>query len=186
MISNYRKVRRWTLQLRQRPPAQAPGATDFTGSIVWQRELSVTDYLLHYRAVGERWNWFDRVLMPSQELQQLLAEPNRHIGLLQPADCDSPAGFTEFKVHSATEAEICYFGLRPEFTGNGLGTPFFRMLLIHVAGLLSGEGKIWLTTCAWDSPAALPFYQKMGFVVTGEDFVRQQVPDGFAGPAEND
>ena len=79
----------------------------------------------------------------------------------------TPAGYIELD-RQAQDVEIAYFGLIPEFIGQGLG------------GWLLGEGiarawqmdaprRVWVHTCTLDGPAALPNYQARGMSIYREE-----------------
>ena len=149
---------------------------DNSASVNWPPDITTADYLRLYTEVGEPWKWCDRRLMPEPQLEALLAQANRHIGILTSVD-GTEAGFTEVCRHSNDECEIVYFGLLPEWTGRGLGSVAFRQVVAYAQSLTNVGGRIWLSTCEWDSPAALPFYQRMGFQIVREETSMQQVSD---------
>jgi GNAT superfamily N-acetyltransferase len=49
----------------------------------------------------------------------------------------------------------------PEATGNGLARPLMEGTLAAAAA--AGASRVWLHTCTFDHPAAVPFYRKSGF-----------------------
>jgi GNAT superfamily N-acetyltransferase len=57
--------------------------------------------------------------------------------------------------------EIAYFGLFDEFIGRGLG----GHLLTEAVGAAwtFGPARVWLHTCSFDHPAAIPNYTSRGF-----------------------
>ena len=132
--------------------------------------VDVPFYRFLYRAVGENWRWRDRLGLSDDELKRLLS----------PADVDVlyvtgvPAGFIEM-FRSGDDTEIVYFGLRPAFTGQGLG----KHLLSHgiQAAWDAGTHRIWLHTCNLDSPHALENYRKRGFTVF--DVQEEPLPDVY-------
>ena len=87
----------------------------------------------------------------------------------------NPIGFAELYRHAEDNIEIRYFGLFPEFTGQGLGQGLLSHVIAEARRRLPPECTLWLTTCEWDSPAALPFYQRMGFRIVSEDIKQQQL-----------
>ncbi len=171
----FRNVERWTLELRRPLPA---ADVSFSGHIDWPSKISASVFRQLYGDVGKPWNWFDRLMMPLDELEKLLDQPNRQVGLLTHLT-DETVGFTEVCFHSPSNVELCYFGLLPAYTGRGFGTEFFKQLVNKVIGVSDPDAKIWLTTCEWDSPAAMPFYESMGFEVVRTDTHQQQVPNDF-------
>ena len=176
MSTEYRDVRRWTLELRS---TSSPELASLKDPIEWRETISTSDYLHFYKRVGEKWNWFDRAMMSSEQLKSILHETNREFGILQDAQKNN-VGFTEVCYHSPLEVEFCYFGLFPDCIGRGLGRRHFSQIVAQAIGRSDSGVRIWLTTCEWDSPRALPFYQKMGFEIVREDVCQQQVPAGFS------
>lgn len=176
MGTEFRNVRRWTLELDDKHFLNL--AATGTGRLEWQNGISAPEYLRLYTAVGGAWNWFDRRLMPEQELRELLADGRRCVAVLR--DCrGEEVGFCETLQHHPGEVEIAYFGLHSHFTGKGLGGPLLSQVVSWARQQSAGDSRIWLTTCEWDSPQALDFYQKIGFRIVHEDIVRQRVPTGF-------
>lgn len=174
-------VKRWTLQfVGERPGKLAQAVADVT--IEWVDDISSSRFLDLYTKVGDKWNWFDRRMMPADELTAILQSPHRHHASLRDAD-GMEVGFVEICQHSSVDIEVAYFGLFPEHVGRGLGRSFLSGIILHAHSMLESEGRLWLTTCEWDSPGALPFYQRMGFRVESEDVVQQQTPAGCSPPA---
>ena len=168
-------VTRWTLHLDALPSA----AAELSPSVRWKDEVSPQEYLRLYTAVGEPWGWFDRRLLDESGLTAILQQPRRLFAVFE-VDGDA-AGFAELCQHEDS-VEIAYFGLIPECTGRGLGKALFREVVTRATELANGR-TVWLTTCSWDSPAARPFYARMGFKEVREETIQQRVPDGFDPPA---
>jgi GNAT superfamily N-acetyltransferase len=133
---------------------------------------STDDYLAWYRAVGETWQWTDRLQMATDELQALLDEPGVSVLLLR-VDRQT-AGFVEIDGRDGNDVEIKYFGLYPEFIGRGLGKYFLNAIIHEV--WRSPRQRLWLHTCDCDSEAALPNYLKAGFEIFDEKVVDKVVP----------
>jgi GNAT superfamily N-acetyltransferase len=131
-----------------------------------------TFYLFLYQTVGEQWAWRDRLLMPEEVLAELLMEPARQVHVLY--DRGAPAGYIELH-RQGSDVQVDYFGLRPAFTGRGLG----KHLLSYGVDLAWNQGaeRVWLHTCNLDSPYALPNYRARGFEVY--DVVETPMPDVY-------
>ena len=169
-------VTRWTLHLDSLPPNNAAGSKAL---VQWKDELSTQEYLGLYTKVGAPWGWFDRRLLRENELAIILQQPHRQFAVFEIGD--AAVGFGELCQHEDS-VEIAYFGLIPEATGRGLGKTLFREVVARATALAVGQ-TVWLTTCSWDSPAARPFYSRMGFKEVREETIQQRVPDGFDPPA---
>jgi GNAT superfamily N-acetyltransferase len=120
-------------------------------TVAWYREL--------YRHVGERWLWFSRMMIDDRALAAQLADPARQI-LVVERDRET-IGFAELDRSVEGEVEIAMFGVVPEATGTGAA----RFLMGEALALAWAPGtkRVWLHTCTFDHPAAIPFYRRAGF-----------------------
>ncbi len=129
-------------------------------------------YRFLYRGVGEVWHWRDRLIMPEAELQATLAEAGTRGHVLYTGGV--PAGYVEL-TQRGDETEIAYFGLRPTFTGRGLGK---HLLSYGIARAWDADARrVWVHTCNLDSPYALDNYRKRGFEVY--DVREEPMPKGY-------
>ena len=133
------------------------------------------EYRALFLAVGGEWGWTGRLLMTDAELAALLDDDRIEIWRLVsgPGSNTQIAGFIELDRRVPGDVEIVYFGLTPEFIGRGLGG-FLLRWAIHRSWTSAGPDsdaptkRLWLHTCDFDSPAALPFYKKAGFQICEE------------------
>jgi GNAT superfamily N-acetyltransferase len=116
-------------------------------------------YRYLYDAVGRPFHWVDRRALADEELVGLIHSANVDIYVLYVAG--SPAGFFEVD-RQGSEVELKYFGLARDFQGRGLG----KWLLNEAINCCWAGNplRVIVDTCTLDSPAALPLYQRMGFV----------------------
>jgi GNAT superfamily N-acetyltransferase len=116
---------------------------------------------------GKPWNWVYRLRMPDAELETIIHADttNIHVLYLEGA----PAGFFEIDRSTSGESNIAYFGLMMHAAGRGLGR-WFLSEAIHSA-LYDKPEKVTVNTCTLDHKAALPLYQKMGFIPTAREDV---------------
>jgi ribosomal protein S18 acetylase RimI-like enzyme len=128
--------------------------------------LAVAEYRRLYRAVGEPWLWWERLVLSDGELAAVLAGPGVELRVLVRNGVF--AGYSELDCR-AGEVEIAYFGLVPDAIGIGLG----RLLLTAtlVAAWARRPRLVWLHTCSEDHPGALAFYERVGFRVYRRDEV---------------
>ena len=126
--------------------------------------LSPKAYRALYRAVGERWLWWERLVLGDSELAAILDDREVEVRLLR-VDGEI-AGYSEIDGRANDGAvEIAFLGLTPAFTGRGLG----RVLLaatLRAAWTGRGTGavhRVWLHTCDHDHPDALRLYRSAGF-----------------------
>jgi GNAT superfamily N-acetyltransferase len=116
---------------------------------------------------GKPWHWVYRLRMPDEELTSIIYAETTDIHVLYLDG--APAGFFEIDRSIAGESNIAYFGLMMHAAGRGLGR-WFLSEAIHSA-LSNNPAKVTVNTCTLDHKAALPLYQKMGFIPTGREDV---------------
>lgn len=126
-------------------------------------ELHFYRYLMF--RTGRPWNWVYRLRMSDAELKAIIHAPTTDVYHLLVDG--APAGFFEIDRSLPNESNIAYFGLMFHAAGRGLGR-WFLSEAIHTA-LMSKPHKITVNTCTLDHAAALPLYQKMGFVPVGRE-----------------
>ena len=129
-------------------------------------------YRFLYDAVGKDWNWIDRKRLSDDELLAIIHDDRVEIYVLHVQG--SPAGFCEMDRRVEGEVELRYFGLMPEFFGQGLGKYFLDWILGRAWSY--GPNRVWLHTCQLDHEAALPLYQQAGFALYDERVIDQVVP----------
>ena len=119
--------------------------------LAWYRDL--------YRRVGEDWLWFSRIRSSDDKLAARLHHPLVETYALV-ADI-SDEGLLELDFREPETCEIGMFGVTAKLVGSGVGH-----WLMHRALELAWSRpikRLWLHTCTYDHPAALPFYQRAGF-----------------------
>ena len=116
---------------------------------------------------GKPWHWVYRLRLPDNELTDIIQAETTDIHVLYLDG--APAGFFEIDRSIKGESNITYFGLMVHAAGRGLGR-WFLSEAIHSA-LLTNPAKVTVNTCTLDHKAALPLYQKMGFIPTGREDV---------------
>ena len=117
-----------------------------------------------YAEVGGPWQWVDR--LPWDDPRWRVEIERAELETWRVTERGETAGYAELE-HAGDGVQIAYFGLLPGFEGRGLG----GLLLTAVtrrAWELSPR-RVWLHTCSLDSPAALPAYERRGFVVYSVD-----------------
>lgn len=129
----------WTLRHVDRP------------DLAWYRDL--------YRRVGEEWLWFSRIRASDEKLAARLHHPQVETHALVADGYDE--GLLELDFREAGSCEIGMFGVTARLVGTGAG----RWLMGHALQLAWSRPieRLWLHTCTFDHPAALPFYQRAGF-----------------------
>lgn len=142
------------------PPAVNSGAEN--GSLVAEAWNSpgLEAYRSLFRAVGEDWMWVSRLVMADDELAAILDDPLVEIYVLK--DGERRIGLLELDFRTEGQCELVFFGVVRDAIGKGAG----RFLMNHAIEKAWSRQitRFWVHTCHFDSPAALPFYQRSGFV----------------------
>jgi GNAT superfamily N-acetyltransferase len=167
------------LEMRS-PPAQPPRPAprpDLEIRRAWRPTVSFYRYL--YSAVGGPWSWTDRRRLNDAALAAILNDPLVEVNVLWLAGV--PAGYAELDRRAPPDIEIGYFGLMPEFIGQGLGGYLLDWTIHHA--WRARPHRLWLHTCDLDHPRALGFYQHAGFRIYDRRMTALEVPPGMALPA---
>jgi len=114
-----------------------------------------------YTEVGRQYRWFDRLVWSDAQAQAYLDDPA--ISLWLAALGTDTAGYFELRREPDGSVEIVYFGLLPAFTGRGLGKALLTAAVERAWE--NGTRRVWVHTCTFDHPAAIPNYVKRGFTV---------------------
>jgi GNAT superfamily N-acetyltransferase len=111
-----------------------------------------------YRRVGEDRLWFSAAMMSDAQLAAELTAPETLILALERGG--SAIGIAELRFGTG-DVEVVTFGVVPEAVGIGAAGMLMDVALSEAAR--SGTRRVWLHTCSFDHPAAIPFYLKRGF-----------------------
>lgn len=116
-------------------------------------------YRTWFRAVGEDLMWFSRMVMPDDKLRAKLADPDTDsYALLRGGEF---CGLMELDYKPAPDAELAFFGLQKGLIGQGLGRALMDEALRQAWA--RPITRLFVHTCTFDSPEALPFYLRSGF-----------------------
>ncbi|MBU0773681.1 MAG: GNAT family N-acetyltransferase [Alphaproteobacteria bacterium] len=149
------------LEMRARPrPAPIPPAPL---QLVRWKAPKIDTYRALFRRVGEPWLWFSRLVMSDESLAAIIHDPMVEIyAVADPRGIE--VGLLELDFRAMPDCELAFFGLVPQLNGKGHG----KWLMAQAKALAWRKGveRFWVHTCTLDSPAALGFYIKAGFVPT--------------------
>lgn len=144
----------------RRPVPKPPGKL----SVLRAERPPLPFYRYLFDQIGGPWHWVSRRYLDDDALMKHVHDPDTHLYVLYRNG--SPVGMGEIDhrrtTHPDGAAEIKFFGLIPEATGRGLGTWFFSHI-VDLAWALRPP-RVLIETCTADHPAALPLYQKAGFI----------------------
>ena len=152
------------LEMRERPrPAPIPPAPL---QLVRWKTPRLDTYRALFRRVGEPWLWFSRLVMSDESLGAIIHDPMVEIyAVTDPRGIE--VGLLELDFRAMPDCELGFFGLVPQLNGKGMG----RWLMAQAKSLAWRRGveRFWVHTCTLDSPAALGFYIKSGFVAVARE-----------------
>ena len=134
-----------------------------------------------YTAVGAAWYWIDRLGWSYQDWLDWLQRPQLQTWVAYLGG--NPAGYFELEAQPSGNVEIAYFGLLPQFIGQGLG----GYLLTRAIELAweRNAARVRVNTCSLDHPKALANYRARGLhiyqVKTGPRDLPQIPPGPWPG-----
>lgn len=154
------EVTRTYLQLANPEDLKPARVDDARIHIELMTECPPSFYRYLYGEVGRFYHWTDRLPWSDDEIRSHLARAEITLWVMRYEA--APAGYFELERHPDGSIEIAYFGLIQEFLGRGLGK---HLLTVAAEQAWSdGANRVWLHTCTLDDAAAMPNYQKRGFV----------------------
>jgi GNAT superfamily N-acetyltransferase len=115
-----------------------------------------------YCDVGAPWKWTDRLAWSDADWHEYVHRDalRTWVGRL----AGEAVGYFELETQEQGNVQICYFGLLPEFIGQGLGGALLSAA-VQCAWGLPDSRRVWVHTCTDDHAHALRNYQKRGFEV---------------------
>ncbi|QBF33122.1 GNAT family N-acetyltransferase [Thalassococcus sp. S3] len=121
---------------------------------------------LFYRVDGHDWLWSSRIELSDADLQALLSDTQVDVYTLLLDG--TPEALLELDFREENACELAFFGLTKSLIGTGAG----RYLMNQAIRLAWARPitRFHVHTCTLDSPGALAFYQRSGFVP-----VRQEI-----------
>ncbi|NQV48321.1 MAG: GNAT family N-acetyltransferase [Rhodospirillaceae bacterium] len=155
------------LQMMGPPTAPPPPAPLGHIALLHCEKPTVSFYRYLYDTVGAPWLWYERRVMDDDALSEIINDDKVEIFVLYVHG--NPAGYFELDLRQMPDMELAYFGLMPEFIGQGLGLFLLRQAID--SAWLHKPKRLWLHTCNQDHPGALPFYQRAGFDVYEQETI---------------
>ncbi len=143
--------------LRPSPKPKEDTKIDVKQQNILNPELS--RYL--YATVGEDWYWIDRLNWTDNQWLKYLNQSSVEMWVLYVAE--TVAGYFELKGDPQADVEIAYFGLMPQFIGQGLGG--YLLTVATERAWQIGASRVWVHTSSRDHLSALSNYQARGFRV---------------------
>jgi GNAT superfamily N-acetyltransferase len=131
-----------------------------------------------YTAVGGDWYWIDRLPWTYPQWLAYLDRPGLETWVLSVSGI--PAGYFELEMQAGADVEVVYFGILPQFIGQGFGGHLLTEAVER--GWAWGARRVWLHTCTLDHPNALAHYQARGFRVYRQETKTEELPSQPIGP----
>lgn len=172
------EVTTWYLDMRSPAQCHPKYADNPQLSIVQAKVPSPELSRFLYTAVGGNWYWLDRLSWTYSEWLSYLKRPQLETWVAYLSG--TPAGYVELEAQPAGNIEIVYFGLLPQFIGQGIG----GHLLTHgiERAWEMGGKRVWVHTCSLDGPQALRNYLRRGFQLYHTETQMETLPDQPVGP----
>jgi len=148
------------LEMTAEPRLHFPPPANMKLMLMRAERPNVGFYRYLYDAVGRDFLWVDRKKLSDKKLLATIRAEGVEVWVLYVAGV--PSGYFEVDARDKSAVELQYFGLIPEFHGRGLGK--WLMAEAIRACWSHQPDKVVVETCTLDGPAALPLYQRMGFV----------------------
>ena len=89
-------------------------------------------------------------------------------------------GYAELEWQAGGDVEVVYFGILPQFIGQGLGGHLLTAAVERA--WQRGAARVWLHTCTLDQPHALAHYQARGFRLYRQETKPEELPPQAVGP----
>jgi GNAT superfamily N-acetyltransferase len=141
------------------PPVRALAAFPSDLNLQKVDGKDLTAYRDVFQAVGSDIMWFSRLIMPDEKLAGILNHPAIDSFYLKRGR--ETLGLLELNFDHPTDCELAFFGLVPSAIGGGLGRALMDEALRRAWS--RAIKRLWVHTCSFDAPQALPFYIRSGF-----------------------
>jgi ribosomal protein S18 acetylase RimI-like enzyme len=153
--------------LEMTDPAQLRPARRVPDQVEMRRaELPLPEFnRFLYTAVGGDWHWRDRLTWSYAHWMIYLDRPELETWVAYQRG--TPAGYVELESQPGGDVEIVYFGLLPQFIGQGIGGYLLTQAIQR--GWAMGAARVWVHTCSLDHPGALSNYQARGLRIFKEE-----------------
>lgn len=126
-----------------------------------------------YTAIGGDWNWIDRLPWTAQQWLASITRPGHETWVAYSEG--NQVGYFELDGEPGADIELEYFGVLPQFTGQGIGG---YLLTVAVNRAWEKQPKrVWVHTSSFDHPQALKNYLARGFRIVRTETAMKEVPD---------
>lgn len=147
------------LEMTHKPPLRQAVLPEGVGfrrvepDVAWYRDV--------FNRVGAQdWLWFGRLRMADDRLLSILKDPRVQVYTLAKDGTDHALLELDFRQQGA--CELAYFGLTSALIGSGCGAHLMNQAITRAWA--EPITRFHVHTCTLDSPQALGFYIRSGFV----------------------
>ncbi|MGB3408729.1 MAG: GNAT family N-acetyltransferase [Jannaschia sp.] len=156
------KVAAVVTHLEMRSPVAVDPIVWPVGVTLRHVEAPTTDWYrdLFTRVGALDWLWFSRLRMDVATLGQIINDRDVEVHALEIGG--RAEGLLELDFRDGETCELAFLGLTPAVQGQGFGRAL--MALAVSRAFMRPISRFHIHTCTFDSPVALPFYQRAGFV----------------------
>ncbi len=152
------------LEQPERPKIFEPMPVNLHVALMKQTEIPLHFYRYLQQRTGQGYHWVARLRLDDAALAKIVHAQTTAIHVLYLNG--APAGFFELSAADPQIVSLEYFGIMGHARGLGLGRWFLAQAI--EAAWNFNPSKLKVSTCSLDHPAALPLYQKLGFVPIGQ------------------
>jgi len=140
------------------PPPLRPEADGIGWTLTHLSDPAAEDYLRLYRAVGQDWLWFTRLVSPRDQLLAAIRDPRVEVHRFE---AGGEVGILELDFRQDGECELAYFGVSSGLVGGGAA----RWMMNRAVRRAWSRPirRFWVHTCTLDHPGAPAFYMRSGF-----------------------
>ncbi|NJL49021.1 MAG: GNAT family N-acetyltransferase [Leptolyngbyaceae cyanobacterium SM2_5_2] len=131
-----------------------------------------------YTSVGGQWYWCDRLTWIYNCWMTYLNRPKLQTWVAYLTG--TPAGYFELEEQGEGNVEIAYFGLLPQFVGQGLGAHLLTIAVEQTWEM--GASRVWVHTCSLDRPYAYKNYESRGFSLYDTQAILRELAPQPPGP----
>ena len=159
-----------------------PSSRSHPEAIIQRAEVPIPEFnRFLYSAVGGEWHWHERLSWNYERWMEWLDREEQETWVAYVRG--TPAGYVELERQPTGSVEIAYFGLLPQFIGQGLGGQLLSHGIQRAWDI--GARRVWVHTCSLDHPSALRNYQARGLRLYLEEEKWVLLPDQTPGPWPN-
>ena len=177
-MTKYTRVVIYHLEMTDRAQLR-PATRTHPDAVIHRAEIPCPEFnRFLYSAVGGDWHWRDRLSWSYACWLEWLDRPQVETWVAYVRG--TPAGYVELEAQPGGHVEIAYFGLLPQFIGQGLG----GQLLAHAIARAwdMDAQRVWVHTCSLDHPGALTNYRARGLQLFKEEEHWVALPEEPPGP----